>query len=48
MRWLYSVTGSMNMDLKKLWELVKDREAWHAAMQRVRLDLVIEQQIHGK
>ena len=48
MRWLYSVTGSMNMDLKKLRELVKDREAWHAAMRRVRLDLVIEQQIHGK
>ena len=48
MRWLYSVTGSMNMDLKKLRELVKDREAWHAAMRRVRLDLVIEQQINGK
>ena len=28
MRWLYSITNARNMDLGKLWEMLRDREAW--------------------
>ena len=47
MRWLDSMTDSVDMNLSKLWEIVSDRGAWHATVQgsqRVRHHLVTEQQ----
>ena len=50
MRWFDSITDSVDMNLSQLWEIVKDREAWGAAVhgvtksQRVGHNLLTEQQ----
>ena len=44
MRWLDGITDSMDMSLSKLWEIMKDREAWRSWGCRVGHNLVTEQQ----